>query len=82
MSEMAVLVIRVRKAQALEYERLFESNELPRWRDYPSTALSIGYRSRDDAPHGAELRLIDVRRFHAHRQRANSHTEVAGHPSL
>jgi hypothetical protein len=34
MSEMAVLVIRVRSDQASEYERLFESNELPRWRDY------------------------------------------------
>ena len=34
MSEMAVLVIRIRKQQAAEYERLFEENELPRWRDY------------------------------------------------
>ena len=39
MSEMAVLVIRVRKAQALEYERLFESSELPRWRDYHQRGL-------------------------------------------
>ena len=34
MSEMAVLVIRIRKEQAAEYERLFEQSELPRWRDY------------------------------------------------
>ena len=34
MSEMAVLVIRIRKNQAAEYEKLFEQDELPRWRDY------------------------------------------------
>jgi hypothetical protein len=34
MSEMAVLVIRIRAEQAGEYERLFEQSELPRWRDY------------------------------------------------
>ena len=34
MSEMAVLVIRIRKSQTAEYERLFEESELPRWRDY------------------------------------------------
>jgi hypothetical protein len=34
MSEMAVLVIRIRKEQAGDYERLFEQDELPRWRDY------------------------------------------------
>ena len=34
MSEIAVLVIRIRKEQAGEYEQLFESSELPRWRDY------------------------------------------------
>jgi hypothetical protein len=34
MSEMAVLVIRIRKDQAADYEKLFEQEELPRWRDY------------------------------------------------
>jgi hypothetical protein len=34
MSEMAVLVIRIRKQQATDYEKLFEEEELPRWRDY------------------------------------------------
>ena len=34
MSEMAVLVIRVRSEVAADYERLFESDELKRWRDY------------------------------------------------
>lgn len=39
MSEMAVLVIRIRKEQAAEYERLFEQEELPRWRDYHQRGL-------------------------------------------
>src|SRR5438105_11754637 len=39
MGEMAVLVIRIRAAQADEYERLFESSELPRWRDYHKRGL-------------------------------------------
>lgn len=39
MSEMAVLVIRIRKDQAAEYERLFEQDELPRWRDYHDRGL-------------------------------------------
>ncbi|TMF23255.1 MAG: hypothetical protein E6I36_05795 [Chloroflexi bacterium] len=39
MSEMAVLVIRIRKEQAGEYERLFEQEELPRWRDYHQRGL-------------------------------------------
>jgi hypothetical protein len=34
MSEMAVLVIRVRADQAPDYERLFESDEFTRWQDY------------------------------------------------
>jgi hypothetical protein len=34
MSEIAVIVIRVRAEAALDYERLFESDELQRWRDY------------------------------------------------
>jgi hypothetical protein len=34
MSELAVLVIRVRANQASDYEHLFESDELVRWRDY------------------------------------------------
>ena len=36
MSEMAVLVIRIKADQASEYERLFESDEFVRWRDYHS----------------------------------------------
>jgi hypothetical protein len=32
-SEIAVLVIRVREGQADDYERLFAQNQLPRWRD-------------------------------------------------
>jgi hypothetical protein len=39
MSEMAVLVIRIRKEQAADYERLFEQEELPRWRDYNRRGL-------------------------------------------
>lgn len=39
MSEMAVLVIRIRKEQAADYERLFEEDELPRWRDYHRRGL-------------------------------------------
>lgn len=39
MSEMAVLVIRVRAEQAEDYERLFEASELPRWRDYHKRGL-------------------------------------------
>ena len=34
MSELAVLVIKVRTEQAKAYEGLFEREELPRWRDY------------------------------------------------
>ena len=34
MSEMAVLVIRIDKKRAGDYERLFEQDELVRWRDY------------------------------------------------
>jgi hypothetical protein len=39
MSEMAVLVIRIRAEQAAEYERLFEHDELPRWLDYHRRGL-------------------------------------------
>lgn len=39
MTEMAVLVIRIRAQQAKEYERLFEQSELPRWRDYNQRGL-------------------------------------------
>lgn len=39
MSEMAVLVIRVRSEQAGEYEQLFKQDELPRWRDYHRRGL-------------------------------------------
>jgi hypothetical protein len=39
MSEMAVLVIRVREQQAADYERLFAASELPRWRDYHRRGL-------------------------------------------
>jgi len=39
MSEMAVLVIRIRKQQAAEYEKLFEKDELPRWREYHRRGL-------------------------------------------
>lgn len=57
MSEMAVLVIRVRKGQAAEYEKLFEADELPRWRDYHRRGLfksarifrsAFGTHERDD----------------------------------
>jgi hypothetical protein len=34
MTAMAVLVIRIRSDAASDYERLFESDELKRWRDY------------------------------------------------
>jgi hypothetical protein len=34
MSEMAVLVIRIKSDQVPDYEHLFESDELARWRDY------------------------------------------------
>ena len=39
MSEMAVLVIKIRTEQAGDYERLFEDEELPRWRDYQQRGL-------------------------------------------
>lgn len=39
MSEIAVLVIRIGKDRAVEYERLFEQEELPRWRDYHRRGL-------------------------------------------
>ena len=39
MSEMAVLVIRIRKEQASDYEQLFAQSELPRWRDYHERGL-------------------------------------------
>jgi|SRR5215510_6106621 len=39
MSEMAVLVIRISKEQAGDYERLFADDELPRWRDYHERGL-------------------------------------------
>ncbi len=39
MSEMAVLVIRIRKEQASDYEQLFAESELPRWRDYHERGL-------------------------------------------
>jgi hypothetical protein len=39
MSEMAVLVIRIEKDHAADYERLFEQDELPRWRDYVERGL-------------------------------------------
>ena len=39
MSELAVLVIRIRKDQATDYESLFEQDELPRWRDYVDRGL-------------------------------------------
>jgi len=58
MSEVAVLVIRVRKAQALEYERLFESSELPRWRDYHQRGLFKNariFRSAFESHEGDEI---------------------------
>lgn len=39
MSEVAVLVIRIRAGQTDDYERLFEESELPRWRDYHKRGL-------------------------------------------
>lgn len=39
MSEMAVLVIRIDKDRTADYERLFEADELPRWRDYHRRGL-------------------------------------------
>jgi hypothetical protein len=39
LSEMAVLVIRISKDKAADYERLFEQDELPRWRDYQRRGL-------------------------------------------
>ena len=39
MSELAVLVIRVRAKQTEDYERLFAESELPRWRDYHQRGL-------------------------------------------
>lgn len=39
MSELAVLVIRIREGQTEDYERLFEQSELPRWRDYHKRGL-------------------------------------------
>jgi hypothetical protein len=57
MSEMAVLVIRIRKEQTADYERLFEQEELPRWRDYHRRGLfksarifrsAFGSHERDD----------------------------------
>ncbi len=39
MSEMAVLVIRIRREQAAEYERLFEQSELARWHEYHRRGL-------------------------------------------
>ena len=57
MSEMAVLVIRIRRDQAAEYERLFEQSELPRWRDYHQRGVfknarifrsAFGSHERDD----------------------------------
>jgi len=39
MSELAVLVIRVRAEQTNDYEQLFAESELPRWRDYHDRGL-------------------------------------------
>jgi hypothetical protein len=39
-SELDVIVIHIRAAQAAEYERLFAERELPRWREYRHEALS------------------------------------------
>lgn len=39
MSEMAVIVIRVRSEEADKYEKLFEGSELPRWLDYHQRGL-------------------------------------------
>ena len=44
MSEMDVIVIHIRAAQAEEYERLFAEHELPRWRDYKERGLFTSAR--------------------------------------
>lgn len=44
MSELDVIVLRIRPEQAAEYERLFVASELPRWRDYQERGLFISAR--------------------------------------
>ena len=44
MSQLNVIVIHVRAEQAAEYERLFEAEELPRWRDYHARGKLISGR--------------------------------------
>jgi hypothetical protein len=44
MSEMAVLVIRVKADQAEEFEREWAKHELPRWHDYNQRGLFIRAR--------------------------------------
>lgn len=44
MSQMNVIVINIRSDQAAEYERLFEEEELPRWREYHSAGKFLHAR--------------------------------------
>jgi hypothetical protein len=43
-SELDVIVIRVRAEQAEEYERLFAEHELPRWREYKARGAFLSAR--------------------------------------
>ena len=55
MSELDVIVIRIRAEQAEEYERLFAEQELPRWRDYKERGAFLSARiSR--AEFGSDMR--------------------------
>jgi hypothetical protein len=44
MSELDVIVIRIRAEQAEEYERLFAEHELPRWRAYKERGAFLSAR--------------------------------------
>ena len=44
MSEMDVIVVRIRAEQAAEYERLFTEHELPRWREYKERGAFLSAR--------------------------------------
>jgi len=44
MSEMALIVVRIRAEQAAEYEQLFAEHELPRWREYKERGAFLSAR--------------------------------------
>ncbi|MGH7609673.1 MAG: hypothetical protein ACREOD_07040 [Candidatus Dormibacteria bacterium] len=58
MSQMDVIVIHIRKEQAQEYERLFEQEELVRWREYHRAGKFLNarfYRSEFGSEQSADV---------------------------